>query len=126
MQRLTIECELPAMNEIVDVAKRQTKLGRRIVWSQYADYKKGYDGIVAGAAKQQQLTPVKKQVDVHVTWCCKDKRKDKDNIAAGIKFILDGLKLAKIIPDDNWQWIGDIHHRFVVDKDKPRVEVMLK
>lgn len=115
-QTFVIRAILPTMNEIIADCKSH--------YARYSKPKKEYDAIVAAYAKQQ-LKPVKKQVDIYVIWYCRDKRKDKDGISAGIKFILDGLVKAKIIPDDNWKWIGDIHHTFAVDKKQPRIEVVL-
>ena len=50
--------------------------------------------------------------------------KDKDNIAAGIKFILDGLTKSKILKGDSWKYIGTITHKFEV-AGKPCVVVTL-
>lgn len=116
-QTFTIRTELPSLNEVIDLSKTH--------WSKYASPKKGYTAICAAHAKQQ-LKPVRKQVNIHCHWICKNKRKDKDNIAFAVKFILDGLIKAKIIPNDNWKWIGDISHSFEVDKHNVGVVVTLK
>ena len=50
---------------------------------------------------------------------------DKDNIAGGIKFLLDGLQEAQVIKNDGWKEIGNIFHFFEVDKDNPRIELFL-
>lgn len=57
------------------------------------------------------------------TWYVKDKRKDPDNIAFAIKFILDGAIAAKLIPNDGWKDIKSISHEFVIDRSFPRVEI---
>lgn len=67
-----------------------------------------------------------KRIDLDITWYCKNKRKDKDNIAAGIKFILDGLVKAGTIENDGWKQVNNFSHSFKVDKDNPRVEVEIK
>lgn len=66
------------------------------------------------------------KIDLDITWICKDKRKDKDNIAAGIKFILDGLVVAGVIADDGWKQVNSFKHNFKVDKYNPRVEVKIR
>jgi hypothetical protein len=117
-QALIIEIELPDFNSIVKHAKKH--------WSKYSQPKKGYDAFVADCARKQ-LKPIKRYpVDFTFHWYCKDKRKDKDNIAVGKKFILDGLIKAKIIPNDNWQYVGNFSDKFYVDKHNPRVEVVIR
>lgn len=53
-------------------------------------------------------------------------KKDKDNIAFGIKFILDGMIEARVIANDGWGEIANFEHRFEVDKDCPRIEIELE
>lgn len=52
-----------------------------------------------------------------------NKRKDPDNVAFGVKFILDGMQEARMIENDGFNEIKEIHHYFVVDKDCPRIEI---
>ena len=66
------------------------------------------------------------KIDLDITWYCKNKKKDKDNIAAGIKFILDGLVMADAIEDDGWKQVNSFKHSFKVDKLNPRVEVRIR
>ena len=75
----------------------------------------------AGVPKGQLKMPV----DITCTWITKDLRKDPDNVSAGVKFILDGLVQAGILPDDRRKQIGSITHKFDVDKLNPRVEIVL-
>lgn len=63
---------------------------------------------------------------VHCTWYMKNKRKDPDNIAFAIKFILDGMMKVGLIKNDNWEMIKGLKHDFVVDKEHPRVEIELE
>ena len=62
-------------------------------------------------------------INLKITWYCKNKRKDKDNVAFGIKFILDGMIEARVIPNDGWGEIANFEPRVEVDKDCPRIEV---
>lgn len=89
----------------------------------YANMKKDYTALVFIYA--QRLPKVDK-ADFIVTWYCKDRRKDKDGILAGLKFIFDGLVKADVLENDGWKQIGDIENKFKVDKDNPRVEVEIK
>ena len=45
---------------------------------------------------------------------------------AGQKFILDGLVAAGTIPNDSQKYIKRIQHEFDVDKQNPRVEVVIE
>ena len=100
------------MNEIIAASKSNHMA--------YANMKKDYTALVFIYARK---LPKVKSADFTVTWYCKDRRKDKDGILAGLKFIFDGLVEAKIIPNDGWKEIGDVTHKFEVDKERPRVEV---
>ncbi len=94
----TVPGELPALNEKLNTKK------------------------VMYCAMGETLNPFD-FVDIRVKWYCKDRRKDKDNIAAGMKFILDGLVAAKVIPNDTWEYVKGFSHEFAVDKDDPRIEI---
>lgn len=66
------------------------------------------------------------KIDVDITWIEKNKRRDKDNISFGRKFIFDALQSMGILDNDGWGQIGDITERFKVDKGNPRIEVRLR
>lgn len=111
----TIKGSLPTMNEIVEASKKH--------WSGYSRMKKTYTNLVAWSAMS---VPKLKKVDVVITWYCKDKRQDKDNIMAGQKFIFDGLVTAGKLENDGWGQIGNVSHSFAVDKANPRIEIELR
>jgi Holliday junction resolvase RusA-like endonuclease len=113
---VVIPGELPDLNQIIDASKNH--------WGSYSSLKKANTQLVAFCTKQATKRRYKK-IDLDITWYCKNKRKDKDNIMAGTKFILDGLVLAGIITNDGWSNVGDIRHTFDVDKQDPRVEVKI-
>lgn len=89
----------------------------------YSSMKKEYTDLVTWIAKGKGKF---NKIDLDITWHCKDKRKDKDNIAAGLKFILDGLVEVGLIDNDGWKQVNDFTHRFRVDKLNPRIEVAIK
>lgn len=115
MIKFTIHGELPTMNEIIKVSKSHHMV--------YANMKKDYTALVMMFATQ---LPKIGKADYEMHWYCKNRRKDKDNIIAGQKFIFDGLVKAEKIKNDGWNDIGNISHKFFVDKDEPRVEVFIK
>lgn len=115
MYKFTIPGELPDLNQIIKAAKSH--------YGAYSKLKKDNTDLIVYLAKK---LPKIERVDLEITWYCKDKKKDKDNITAGIKFILDGLVKAGVIENDGWKQIGDISHKLKVDKHNPRIEVILK
>lgn len=115
MTEFTIPGELPTANEVIAALNTQ----RRYI---YSNIKKDYTALVM--IRAQRLKKVEK-ADFEITWYCKDRRKDKDNLMFGQKFIFDGLVKAGIIKNDGWAQIGDVSHKFVVDKGNPRVEVKI-
>jgi Holliday junction resolvase RusA-like endonuclease len=119
--KIVIPGELPDLNTIIAESKRGK--GK---WQPYNDMKQEYTNIVAWIAKSEIKKQLKK-IDLEITWICKNRRKDKDNImAGGLKMILDGLVVAGVIKNDGWSEIGSINNHFEVDKDNPRVEVEIR
>ena len=118
--KIVIPGELPDTNTIITESKKG-----RGKWQPYNEIKQTNTNKVAWIAKSKIKKKLNK-INLEITWICKNKRKDKDNIMAGTKFILDGLVAAGVIKNDGWKEIGDISHKFKVDKDNPRVEVKIK
>jgi Holliday junction resolvase RusA-like endonuclease len=65
-------------------------------------------------------------VTVTITWYCPNKRKDKDNVMAGCKFIFDAMQVVGLIKNDGWNQVAGIVPRFEVDPENPRVEVIIE
>jgi Holliday junction resolvase RusA-like endonuclease len=113
--KLVIPGTLPSLNEIIDAAKGH--------WNNYRELKEVYTNLVAWKAKS---LPDIEKFDVDITWYCPNKRKDKDNVMAGQKFVFDGLQAAGKIKNDGWKQIGKVSHSFAVDKHNPRVEIEIR
>lgn len=116
-QKLVIDGRLPGLNEMTKSNRTNKYAGN--------EEKQLYTNLVAQYCKIQKLMPFEKKIDVEFMWYCKDKRRDKDNIMAGQKFIFDGLTVAGIIKNDGWGEIGKIAHDFEIDKENERIEVMM-
>ena len=114
-EKLVIEGELPSLNEIIDAAKQH--------YGSYSTMKKANTNAVAWPAKK---LPVYEAVELEVIWYCKNKRKDPDNIAAAVKFIFDGLVKAGRLKNDGWKQNKGWTNKFKVDKENPRVEIVIK
>lgn len=116
---LTILGEFPSLNEYIRVERGNRYAANRM--------KQDWTHRVAAVAWQDTtLEPVEGRVRVRCTWYRKDKRTDPDNVAFGIKAILDGLVMAGVLVSDGWKQIAGIEHLFEIDKDNPRVEVEME
>lgn len=113
---LTIPGEFPGMNEIIEAAKSH--------FGYYSTLKAGYTDRVHWLAKQ--APHMTKPTIITITWITKNLKRDPDNVMAGQKFILDGLKNAGVIQNDTRKWISGINHRFGLDRKNPRVEVEIE
>lgn len=112
--KLTIPGTLPNMNEIIATSKKH--------YIMYSKMKKKYTALVQ---KEAEGLPAIQSADFLIQWYAKNRKIDPDNITAGQKFIMDGLVEAGVLPGDGWQQIGQINHKFHVDKDNPRIEVTI-
>lgn len=115
-QHFTIPGRLAGANEFIGGANRHYHVGGRL--------KKRETAICAACCRA--LRPVNGPVMVQIRWFEKDLRRDIDNVAFGVKFILDGLRAAGKLPNDGRLWVRFISHDFPPpDKKSPRVEVTL-
>jgi Holliday junction resolvase RusA-like endonuclease len=70
---------------------------------------------------------IDKPVIIHYCFYEPNKRRDKDNIlSAAMKFIQDSLVKCKVLKNDGWNEIENFTHDFKVDKNNPRIEVILE
>lgn len=96
-QKIKIVGKLPSLNEYVEACRRNAHCGARLKCNVEA-------GIIPQLCK---LKKIEKPVYITFIWHEVDKRRDKDNVSAGKKFILDALqKSGKLINDNNKYIIG--------------------
>lgn len=108
---------MPGLNEIIE-ASRENKFKAN-------SQKKKYTEIVAYSCISSGVKNVKGKNDYLFIWFCENKKRDKDNIMAGQKFVFDGLQSIGAIENDGWKQVGNITHKFEVDKSNPRLEVQI-
>ena len=113
--KITIPGTLPSLNEMINASKRNKYA--------YVKLKDEAIKLVVTFAKFCKLPPLPNKYDYTITWYCPNKRKDKDNVMCGQKYIFDGLQEAGYLKNDGWSQLGSVTHRFEVDKANPRVEV---
>ena len=105
-----VDQSLPTMNEIIKVSKRH--------WGTYAAMKKKYNDIIVSAIIDAGCIPDTPypRVDLVCTWYENSKKRDPDNVMAGIKFILDAMVHAGVIVNDTRDNINSITHHIVPGK----------
>lgn len=96
-----IPFRLPGLNEFLRAAKGNKYQAARI--------KKYVDQDIALFLKGR----VKKPVHVTFVWFEPNRRRDKDNVAFGKKFILDALQKKGVLPNDNNKWVSGFTDEFV-------------
>lgn len=114
--KFTIRGTLPGLNELIEAERRNRFIGAKL--------KKQYEAVVMRAARSLGNVEFEEPVYMVYHWYEKDRRRDKDNICAfGRKVIQDALVKARFLRNDGWKNIAGLEDRFYVDKDKPRVVV---
>lgn len=113
---LVIPGALPGLNEIISACRRNRYAG--------AQQKKRVESSIM-AAIQSQCPGVSYSCPVYlrITWVCADRRRDRDNIAAGKKFLLDAMVKAGLIRGDGWRDVVGFDDRF--ELGDPRVIVSI-
>ena len=119
MKVLEINVRLPGLNEIVG-AGRRNRYGA-------AKQKKEFTSLVATLARGVKIPSHGEQYSDRIYWLFvwrePNKRRDPDNVAAGAKFIFDGLQAAGAMENDGWKQVHAITHVFTNDKENPGVTV---
>lgn len=111
-----IEGRLESLNQTLKIPKyrfaqsfRRQQMKRRVMqWIQYVGVPK-FD----------------KPVRIHFVWIEQDRRRDRDNIRAGAKIILDALVKLDRIRNDSQKWLLEITDSYDVDKHNPRIQVTI-
>ncbi len=114
---LIIPGRLPGLNDIVKADRTNARVGARL--------KRETETAIGWAIKAARLPAIEGRVDLVCTWHEPTARRDPDNITAGLKYILDALTDTAVLAGDGYRHIGSITHHFVIDRENPRVEVLL-
>lgn len=109
----TIPGTLPNLNDMINANRRNRYAGANQKRTAQAQISKSLVGV----------GHIESPVRVHFHWIEPNMRRDKDNIAAAKKFILDELVDEGILSGDGWKDIIGFEDTFFVDKINPRIEV---
>jgi Holliday junction resolvase RusA-like endonuclease len=119
-QSFFIEGKLPGYNEFINAAKGRS--GAR----QYTQLKNQTEKIIAYHIRQKKIQPCIRPVHVRVIWGEPNKKRDRDNIVATIKCVMDALRTTGIIRNDTWKWVLSLDQTVILDNEFPGVLVTLE
>lgn len=94
--------KLPSLNEYIEACRRNPHCGAKM--------KANTEAIII--PQLAKLPKIDKPVHIIFIWHEANKRRDKDNVAAGKKFILDALQKAGKLINDNNDYIAGFTDRF--------------
>lgn len=120
MVKFTIWGQLPGLNEFIDANRRNYHAGAKL--------KKEAQFLVVTAARKglKRWRPAG-PVWMTYRWFEPNQRRDKDNISAGgRKIIQDALVEAGVLKNDGWREIRGFTDEFYIDKNEPRIEVEIE
>lgn len=111
---------LPGLNEYIEAERSHRQKG--------AAMKRKWQKAVAAALRRQLRGPLQEPVIMRYTWYERDRRRDKDNISAfGRKVIQDAMvRDIRVLRNDGWANIESFSDRFRVDKLHPRIEIEIE
>ena len=107
-ERVWIEGKLPTANEYILACRKNI----------YAANKLKKDTELYLMWKLSKLSPVDRPARYYFEWHEKSRRRDKDNVAFGAKFVFDALQKAGKLPNDNNKWVQGFEHDFVYGIDQ--------
>ena len=117
--RLTIYGRLTGLNEYTLARNSSRYRGNNL--------KQKNEALIMGYI-MEQLKDISFEEKVHITykWYEESKRRDLDNIAFAKKFIQDALVKSGVLAGDGWKHIAGFTDEFYIDKDNPRIEVIIR
>lgn len=117
---LTIPGTLPNLNDYIAAERANRHKGAKM---------KADSGNIVAVAIRQCLRGVRIESPVFMeyAWIEPSRRRDKDNISSfGRKVIQDALVSTGVLKDDGWKHVVGFSDRFEVDRENPRIEVLIK
>ncbi len=117
---LTIPGKLHNLNDYISAERSNRYVGGQM--------KKADQNIVIHYAKKQlKGITIENPVFMEYAWYEKDKRRDCDNISSfGRKVIQDALVETGVLKGDGWKYVVGFSDRFEVDRDNPRIEILIR
>jgi len=117
---LIIPGVLPNLNDYIAAERTNRHKGAKM---------KADSGNIVSVSIRRCLMGVRIEAPVFMeyTWIEPSMRRDKDNISSfGRKVIQDALVQCGVLKDDGWKHVVGFSDRFEVDKENPRIEILIK
>lgn len=116
--RVTIKGVFPTLNEFIDANRKRA--GK---WSAGNSMKQRDQNLIAW---QLPGFHTDRPVFLRYRFYCPNKRRDKDNVSGYFhKIFQDALVQMHCIPDDGWDNIVGYMDEFYIDRNNPRIEVLI-
>ena len=113
--------DMPGLNDMLNAAKltiSNKRKGNHIL-TKYELLKRTWLEKISFSIMESGIKPiVNAQIYLELLWEEPNRRRDPDNIAAFIKFILDAMRKCKIIKDDGWKNIHGWNNKFTVSNKR--------
>lgn len=118
--QLVVPGKLHNLNDYISAERTNRYVGAQMK-------KADQDIIFHHARKQLRGVKIEKPVSMEYVWYEENRMRDKDNISSyGRKVIQDGLVRAHVLRGDGWSHIEGFSDRFEVDRESPRIEVIIR
>lgn len=102
MQTIRVIGKMPSLNEYIDACRTNAHLGAKM--------KKEIENVIIWQIGKMQ--PITEPVILHFRWREQTRRRDKDNVAAAKKFVLDAMQKAGKLPNDDNRYIAGFTDSF--------------
>lgn len=119
MKKFVIYGRLKNMNDFIFANRKNPYAGNSMKKQEQAK-------VSTALLNQLEIKPLKEPVKIIYNYYEKDRRRDRDNIASfAHKVIQDSLVENGMLKNDGWGNIRGFEDRFDVDKEHPRIEVVI-
>lgn len=116
--QFTLTGRLPGLNEIISACRHNKFAG--------AKQKREATAFIGFQMLRLKVPAIRVPVKIHFKWVEPNKRRDRDNVQSGSKFILDAMQELFILVNDSRKWVLDVtHDTQTIDKANPRIEVTI-
>lgn len=116
MRKITIPGKLPSLNEYINACRRNPHAGAKMI----TDSEKRIVHALNGQKKLK--TPIR----INYLFVEQNRRRDHDNVSGfAHKVVQDSLVKSGLIPNDGWNEITGYRDDFTVDKNNPRIELVI-
>ena len=116
--KFTIQGRLPSLN---DYCKAE-----RSGYHAANNMKHRYQELISAYIRRARLKPIKYKMKIIYRFYKKKKKRDKGYVSEiAHKFIQDALVNDGILKDDGWDYITGFSYEFYLDRNNPRIEVIL-